>query len=134
MRFYRRPFAWALLLALLFVQMATAYACATENNASADSARLATNVSSDCEGMQMPIGERASPSSPLCVDHCTHATDATADSHLPPLYWLPVLVLGLTIVTPSLSDADQLLAWSASPGMARSVEPPIPILLGRFLS
>lgn len=135
MRLYRRPVAWALLLALLFAQMATAvYACTTESNTAVESARLVASASTNCEGMQMAVVGPATSDSPLCADHCTHATDATANAHSAVLHWEPVLVLRLTTVAPVLRDVDQLVAWSGSPSIAHAVEPPIPIFLGRFLS
>ncbi len=135
MHLFRRPVARALLLALLFGQIVTAaYACTAESATSTEGVTVAASASSDCEGMQMPVGEPASPSSPLCVNHCTHATDAPAYAHLPALHWLPVQMSGPTIVAPMPGDVDQLVAWSASPSLAHAVEPPIPILLGRFLS
>lgn len=135
MRPYRRPVAWALLFALLFVQLATAaYACTTSSVTSVEPATAldVASASSDCDSMQMAIGEPAGFDRPLCVDHCTHRTDATADVQLPAVHWLPVLVLA--IVAPMPGDADPLVASSAAPSLARAVGPPLSILLGRYLS
>jgi len=138
---YRRPLAWLLFLALLFVQIANAaHACAREASFAAD-ARAAAQVAdtspeatADCAEMQAAATDHGPSSSPLCVEHCTHATQATADAHAPVLHWLPAPLLGVFLVLPSIASAFDTPAFSDAPGMGRSIAPAIPILLGRFLS
>lgn len=138
---YRRPLAWLLFVALLFVQVANAaHACAreasfvTDESAAFSVADKASGTMADCVEMNAATTDHGLTSSPLCVEHCTHATQATADAHAPTLHWLPAPLLGVFLVLPPIDLAFDTLAFSEAPGLGRSIAPAIPILLGRFLS
>ena len=136
----RRPLAWLLFVALLFAQVANAsYACAHETSVVPDGLVASTaadrpsGVMAGCGEMKVVMPGHGLASSPLCVDHCTHATQASADAHAPVLHWLAAS-LGIFLVLPPIDHALGTRAVSDAPGMGRSIAPAIPILLGRFLS
>ena len=138
---YRRPLAWLLFVALLFVQVANAaYACAREASMAADGlvaysvAGQSSGAMADCGEMNAAAPDHGLASSPLCVEHCTHATQATADAHPLVLHWLSAPLLGVFLVLAPIDHAFDTLAFSEAPGMGRSIAPAISILLGRFLS
>ncbi len=138
---HRRPLAWLLFVALLFVQVANAaHACAREASSAADEfiafsmVDQSSGAMAGCEEMQAAGSDRGLTSSPLCVEHCTHATQATADAHAAVLHWLSAPLLGIFFVLPALDPAFDTLVCSEAPGMGRSIAPAIAILLGRFLS
>lgn len=137
----RRPLAWFLFVALLFAQVANAaYACAhetstiTEGLVASTTAHRSAGVMAGCEEMNLAAPGHGLVSSPLCVDHCTHVTQATADAHAPVLHWLAAPLFGVLFVLPPIDRTLGTLAISEAPGIGRSTPPPISILLGRFLS
>ncbi len=132
----RRPLAWLLFVAFLFVQMANvAHACAPASVAGEEFADFSATEKSigpmaDCEEMQAATVDHGTTASPLCVDHCTHAAQASADTHVPVLHWLPAPLPVVFLVLPAIGT----LVSSQAPGLERVIAPAIPILLGRFLS
>ena len=138
---YRRPLAWLVLVALLFVQVANAaHACGPERSMPAGAlavssiAEPSSGAMPDCAEMSAAATDDGFTSSPLCVEHCTHATQAAADAQVPVLHWLPAPLLGVFLVLSPIRDAFDAVAFPEAPGMGRSIAPEIPILLGRFLS
>ena len=138
---HRRLLAWLLFVALLFAQVANAaHACARDASfADYEFAALSVSDTSlaamkDCAEMNVAAIDPGLTSSPLCVEHCTHATQATAGAHAPLLHWLSAPLLGVFLVLSAIDASIDTLAFSETPGMGRSIAPPMAILLGRFLS
>lgn len=141
MKACRHPLAWVLLVALLFAQMANAaYACPHEALPGADRpvAFSATAASmgpmADCAQMNAAATDHGVTSWPLCAEHCTHATQATADVHVPVLHWVAVAMSGFVFDLRPADHASDAMALASVPGIARSTAPPLAILLSRFLS
>ena len=125
----RRKISCFVLVALLFAQFATAaYACAGRGASAAG-----------CDGMQHDAKSLAQEAAPmamtdpaqpaLCAEHCGRDAKAQLGTHalLPPS--LAVLLFAL------LPAAQHALPHAGSAfGLERSHPPPVPILLGRFLS
>lgn len=145
----RRPLAWLLLVALLFAQIANAaYACALDPSMPGERSAFDREIGStrmtaieassksmaDCEKMKAIPADHDLTASPLCMEHCTHATQATADVHVPVPHWLPAVLLGVFLVVPAIDHSIHAPALAKAPGAERSIAPAIPILLGRFLS
>ncbi len=145
----RRPLAWLLFVALLFAQIANAaYACALDPSMTGEpitfhgeigSTRMtAIEASSksmaDCEEMKAIAADHDLTASPLCIEHCMHATQATADAHVPVPHCWPAVLLGVFLVVPAIDRSIHAPALATAPGAKRSIAPAVPILLGRFLS
>lgn len=137
----RRPLAWLLLVALLFAQMANAaYACPNQASGGAygsvvpSQAAASSGTLADCAQMIAAATDHHSTSPPLCAEHFTHATQATADVHAPVLHWVAAPQYGVVLDLRPIDPASDAMALSQPPGTARSTAPLIAILLGRFLS
>lgn len=126
-----RKISCLVLIALLFAQFATAaYACAG-----------GAVLMAECDGMQAPssVSEAAAvmmmadPAHPaLCAEHCGRGAKVQLDAHAAPALLPPALSVLLFALVPAGEEA--LLHVAAAPGFERSHAPPVPILLGRFLS
>ena len=128
----RRKISCFVLVALLFAQFATAaYACAGQAAAAAG-----------CDGMQHDAKSLAQEAAPkamtdpaqpaLCAEHCGRDAKAQLGTHALPALLPPSLAVLLFALLPAAQDA--LPHAGSAFGLERSHPPPVPILLGRFLS
>ena len=93
-----------------------------------------SGLTADCEKMPTAVRDDGATPSPLCVEYCFHASQATADTHASVPHWLPAPLLGVLLLVPPIAHSFDSLALSEAPGLGRSIRPAISILLGRFLS
>ncbi|MGI9025504.1 MAG: hypothetical protein ACR2GP_07955, partial [Burkholderiaceae bacterium] len=138
---HRRPLAWLLFVALLFTQVANAaYACTRNASVAGDelaafsTTETAFALASDCEATATVMVDHDLGIPPLCVDHCVHGAQASADAHVLAMHWLPASLLGVFLVVPAIAPAHSALPYWKPPGMGGSIVPSIPLLLGCFLS